>query len=50
VALIAIEERWNLPALTAAVKALPQIPSRTNRQAAYSGFDPMTDLALATFG
>jgi uncharacterized protein len=28
----------------------PQIPSRTTRQAAYSGFDPMTDLALATFG
>jgi predicted TIM-barrel fold metal-dependent hydrolase len=28
----------------------PQIPSRTIRQAAYSGFDPMTDLALATFG
>ena len=28
----------------------PRIPSRTIRQAAYSGFDPMTDLALATFG
>ena len=28
----------------------PQIPSRTIRQAAYGGFDPMTDLALATFG
>lgn len=28
----------------------PQIPSRAIRQAAYSGFDPMTDLALATFG
>jgi predicted TIM-barrel fold metal-dependent hydrolase len=28
----------------------PQIPSRTIRQAAYGGFDPMTELALATFG
>jgi predicted TIM-barrel fold metal-dependent hydrolase len=28
----------------------PQIPSRTVREAVYSGFDPMTDLALATFG
>ncbi|MEV6634884.1 amidohydrolase family protein [Actinoplanes sp. NPDC051470] len=28
----------------------PQIPSRPTRLAAYSGFDPMTDLALATFG
>lgn len=28
----------------------PQIPSRAIRQAAYSGFDPMTNLALATFG
>jgi uncharacterized protein len=28
----------------------PQIPSRTVRDAVYSGFDPMTDLALATFG
>lgn len=28
----------------------PQIPARTVREAAYSGFDPMTDLALATFG
>jgi predicted TIM-barrel fold metal-dependent hydrolase len=28
----------------------PQIPSRTIRQAAYAGFDPMTDLALSTFG
>lgn len=27
----------------------PQIPSRTIRQASYSGFDPMTDLALSTF-
>jgi predicted TIM-barrel fold metal-dependent hydrolase len=27
----------------------PQIPSRAVRQAAYSGFDPMTDLALSTF-
>lgn len=28
----------------------PQIPSRAVRRAAYSGFDAMTDLALATFG
>jgi predicted TIM-barrel fold metal-dependent hydrolase len=28
----------------------PQIPSAAIRQAAYSGFDPMTNLALATFG
>jgi hypothetical protein len=28
----------------------PQIPSRTVRQAAYAGFDPLTDLALSTFG
>lgn len=28
----------------------PQVPLRTIREAAYSGFDPMTDLALATFG
>src|SRR2546423_1235516 len=28
----------------------PQIPSRTVREAVYSGFDPMTDLALATVG
>ncbi|WP_410575159.1 amidohydrolase family protein [Amycolatopsis sp. cmx-4-61] len=28
----------------------PQIPSHTVREAVYSGFDPMTDLALATFG
>jgi uncharacterized protein len=28
----------------------PQIPSHTVRDAVYSGFDPMTDLALATFG
>jgi len=28
----------------------PQIPSPAVRAAAYSGFDPMTDLALATFG
>jgi hypothetical protein len=28
----------------------PQIPPRTIRQAAYAGFDPMTDLALSTFG
>ncbi|GAA3595553.1 amidohydrolase family protein [Kribbella ginsengisoli] len=28
----------------------PQIPSRVIRQAVYSGFDPATDLALATFG
>jgi uncharacterized protein len=28
----------------------PQIPSRTIRDAAYSGFDPTTSLALATFG
>ena len=28
----------------------PQIPMRTVRQAAYAGFDPMTDLALSTFG
>jgi predicted TIM-barrel fold metal-dependent hydrolase len=28
----------------------PQIPSDTIRQAAYGGFDPMTELALATFG
>ncbi|HWO61065.1 MAG TPA: amidohydrolase family protein [Umezawaea sp.] len=28
----------------------PQIPSRTVREAVYSGFDPTTDLALATFG
>jgi predicted TIM-barrel fold metal-dependent hydrolase len=27
----------------------PQIPSRAIRQAAYSGFDPVTDLALSTF-
>lgn len=28
----------------------PQIPSRTVRDAAYAGFDPMTSLALSTFG
>jgi predicted TIM-barrel fold metal-dependent hydrolase len=28
----------------------PQIPSRTVRDAAYSGFDPITNLGLATFG
>jgi predicted TIM-barrel fold metal-dependent hydrolase len=28
----------------------PQIPSNAIRNAAYSGFDPMTDLALSTFG
>ena len=28
----------------------PQIPSRTVRQAAYAGFEPMTELALSTFG
>lgn len=28
----------------------PQIPSQTIRQAAYAGFDGMTDLALSTFG
>ncbi|WP_369130082.1 amidohydrolase family protein [Modestobacter roseus] len=28
----------------------PQIPPVAIRQAAYSGFDPMTDLGLATFG
>ena len=28
----------------------PQIPSRIVREAVYSGFDPWTDLALATFG
>ena len=28
----------------------PQIPPRPIREAAYSGFDPMTNLALATFG
>jgi uncharacterized protein len=28
----------------------PQIPSAALRDAAYRGFDPMTDLALATFG
>lgn len=28
----------------------PQIPPAAIRAAAYSGFDPMTDLALATFG
>jgi len=28
----------------------PQVPPQVVRQAAYSGFDPMTDLALATFG
>ncbi|WP_329057866.1 amidohydrolase family protein [Amycolatopsis sp. NBC_01480] len=28
----------------------PQIPTRTVRDAVYSGFDPVTDLALATFG
>ena len=28
----------------------PQIPPQAVRQAAYGGFDPMTDLALATFG
>jgi len=28
----------------------PQIPAKAVRDAAYSGFDPMTDLALATFG
>ena len=28
----------------------PQIPSATVRQAAYAGFDPLTDLALSTFG
>lgn len=28
----------------------PQIPSRAFRDLAYSGFDPITDLALSTFG
>jgi predicted TIM-barrel fold metal-dependent hydrolase len=28
----------------------PQIPSRQVRDAAYSGFDPLTELGLATFG
>jgi uncharacterized protein len=28
----------------------PQIPSRVVRDASYSGFDPITDLALSTFG
>jgi predicted TIM-barrel fold metal-dependent hydrolase len=28
----------------------PQIPSKTIRDAAYGGFDPMTSLALSTFG
>lgn len=28
----------------------PQIPSKTVRDAAFTGFDPMTDLGLATFG
>jgi predicted TIM-barrel fold metal-dependent hydrolase len=28
----------------------PQIPTRAVREAAYSGIDPMTDLALSTFG
>ncbi|WIB68180.1 amidohydrolase family protein [Curtobacterium sp. MCBD17_035] len=28
----------------------PQIPPRAVREASYSGFDPMTDLALSTFG
>ena len=28
----------------------PQIPSRALRQQAYAGFDPITELALATFG
>lgn len=28
----------------------PQIPSRTIRQAAYAGFNPMTELGLSTFG
>ena len=28
----------------------PQIPSRALRDAAYRGFDPLTDLGLATFG
>ncbi|WP_218852484.1 amidohydrolase family protein [Spelaeicoccus albus] len=28
----------------------PQIPPRSIRRAAYSGFDPMTELGLATFG
>ena len=28
----------------------PQIPSEALREASYRGFDPMTDLALATFG
>ena len=28
----------------------PQIPPSAVREASYSGFDPMTDLALATFG
>jgi len=28
----------------------PQIPSRAIRDAAYGGFEPMTELALATFG
>lgn len=28
----------------------PQIPSRTVREAVYSGFDPRTDLAMATVG
>jgi predicted TIM-barrel fold metal-dependent hydrolase len=28
----------------------PQIPSPAIRQTAYSGFDPLTDLALSTFG
>lgn len=28
----------------------PQVPTETVRQAQYGGFDPLTDLALATFG
>ena len=28
----------------------PQIPARSTRQALYAGFDPMTELALSTFG
>jgi predicted TIM-barrel fold metal-dependent hydrolase len=35
---------------TAADLHPPADPSRTIRQAVYGGFDPMTDLALATFG
>jgi predicted TIM-barrel fold metal-dependent hydrolase len=45
------DELWaTAEALRQPIFIHPQIPSDTVRRASYSGFDPMTDLALATFG